>query len=88
MLRSFSYAAAAAEKKGAAPSGRAGLAREAFLQGYRSRAGALLPQDEQTGRILLESLELEKLLYELRYELGHRPDWVEIPARDLLQEEP
>jgi predicted trehalose synthase len=29
---------------------------------------------------------LEKLLYELRYELGHRPDWVEIPARDLLRE--
>ena len=36
-------------------------------------------------KVLLESLELEKLLYELRYELGHRPDWVPIPARDLLE---
>jgi predicted trehalose synthase len=35
--------------------------------------------------VLLESLELEKLLYEVRYELGHRPDWVKIPATDLLE---
>ena len=48
---------------------------------------ALLPEDEGTGRVLLASLTLEKLLYEMRYELGHRPDWVEIPARDLLREE-
>ena len=61
--------------------------RVAFLEGYRSRAAALLPQDEASGRMLLESMELEKLLYELRYEVGHRPDWVEIPARDLPGEE-
>jgi trehalose synthase-fused probable maltokinase len=88
MLRSFAYAAAAAEKKGAAPSDRRGPARKAFLEGYFSRARALLPDDEATAGVLLASLELEKLLYELRYEVGHRPDWVEIPARDLLGEEP
>ena len=32
------------------------------------------------------ALELEKLLYEIRYEVGHRPDWVRIPARDLFSE--
>jgi maltokinase len=88
MLRSFAYAAAAVEKKGAPPGERIKPAREAFLQGYRSRASALLPEDGPTGQVLLEALELEKLLYELRYEVGHRPDWVEIPARDLLKEEP
>ncbi len=88
MLRSFAYAAAAAEKKGAVPADRRGPARKAFLEGYRSRARALLPDDPATGQALLASLELEKLLYELRYEVGHRPDWVEIPARDLLREKP
>jgi len=88
MLRSFAYAAAAAEKKGATRADRKGPARDAFLRGYRSRASALLPAEEETGATLLAALELEKLLYELRYEVGHRPDWVEIPARDLLREEP
>jgi maltokinase len=87
MLRSFAYADAAAEKRGAPPADRWRATREAFLEGYRSRAQHLLPSDERTATLLLASLELEKLLYELRYEVGHRPDWVGIPARDLLQEE-
>jgi predicted trehalose synthase len=46
-----------------------------------------LPSDGRTSALLLDALELEKLMYELRYEVGHRPDWVGIPARDLLREE-
>jgi predicted trehalose synthase len=88
MLRSFAYAAAAAEKRGADAAAARGPIRRAFLEGYRSSAATLLPSDEETGRLLLASLELEKLLYELRYEVGHRPDWVGIPARDLLREDP
>jgi predicted trehalose synthase len=88
MLRSFAYAAAAAGRSGNGLDPLRGPVRRAFLEGYRSRADALLPADEATARILLETLELEKVLYELRYELGHRPDWVQIPARDLLLEEP
>jgi trehalose synthase-fused probable maltokinase len=87
MLRSFAYAAATVEKRGAPSGDRRGPARRAFLDGYRSRAQHLLPADERTGKVLLASLELEKLLYEVRYEVGHRPDWVGIPARDLLREE-
>ncbi len=76
MLRSFAYAAATAETpQHLAP------ARQAFLEGWRGAAARLVPADAQ---VLLESLELEKLLYELRYEVGHRPAWVRIPARDLL----
>jgi maltose alpha-D-glucosyltransferase / alpha-amylase len=28
---------------------------------------------------------LEKVLYELRYELANRPDWVRIPLAGLLE---
>ena len=76
MLRSLAYAAASAETpQHLAP------ARQVFLEGWRSAAAGLVPPGAE---VLLESLELEKLLYELRYEVGHRPAWVRIPARDLL----
>ncbi len=76
MLRSFSYAAVTAgTPQHLAP------ARQAFLEGWRGAAGQLAPEGTE---VLLESLLLEKLLYELRYELGHRPAWVKIPAHDLL----
>jgi trehalose synthase-fused probable maltokinase len=87
MLRSFAYAAAAAAKRGATLTGIRAPIRRAFLEGYRGVAAALLPPDEETGRLLLDALELEKLLYELRYEVGHRPDWIAIPAADLLRED-
>ena len=87
MLRSFAYAAATAGKTGRVAGDLRSSIRRAFLEGYESRASRLLPDDVETARVLLDALELEKVLYELRYELGHRPDWVEIPARDLLREE-
>jgi len=33
--------------------------------------------------ILLRSLLLDKAVYELRYELGNRPDWIRIPVRGI-----
>ena len=32
----------------------------------------------------MKLFELEKVLYELRYELGNRPDWVQVPLSGLL----
>jgi maltokinase len=84
MLRSFAYAAGTVEVETRAAGEWREPSREAFLTGWRSAAAALVPGGAQAERVLLESLELEKLLYELRYEIGHRPDWVQIPARDLL----
>ncbi len=84
MLRSFSYAAAASARETGRPAS-AGPAREAFLEGYLgvARGASFLPKGELF-RTLLEALEFEKLLYELRYELNNRPDWVQIPADALL----
>ena len=60
-----------------------------FLASYleTARAGALEvlpPTDEETER-LLAALLLEKAVYELAYELDHRPTWLATPARGLTQ---
>ncbi len=66
-------------------------AREAFLEGYLAAVDrTLLPPSEGATATLLSIYELEKAVYELRYELDHRPDWVPIPTAAiarLLEEE-
>jgi maltokinase len=89
MLRSFHYAEAAVElDDGTDDGGRADAAREAFLDGYLSATAQsrLIPRSRETLYGLLDALELEKLIYELRYEIKHRPTWVKIPARTLMKE--
>ncbi|HYM58587.1 MAG TPA: phosphotransferase [Solirubrobacteraceae bacterium] len=88
MLRSFSYAAAgSALLRGApAPDGWEERARVTFLEGYFDAADpALLPPGQEAGHKLLSIFELEKAVYELRYELNNRPDWVGIPAAGILR---
>jgi maltose alpha-D-glucosyltransferase/alpha-amylase len=98
MLRSFSYVRHSALRKVAhneaeglrlAPLARAWEAevRVAFLAAYDAAArGAKLygPEALQAGSGLLGLFEMEKDLYELRYELGNRPAWVGIPLQDIL----
>jgi maltose alpha-D-glucosyltransferase/alpha-amylase len=98
MVRSFGYAAAAAlhaftlahpmdreDLAGWAKAWRAWTSA-AFLRGYLAAvAGAsILPPDRATIDTLLAVFILEKALYELRYELNHRPDWVSIPLSGLV----
>jgi trehalose synthase-fused probable maltokinase len=88
MLRSFSYLAAVLEREGRpAPDGFASEARARFLQAYRAELADtdLLPPSEGIQDRLLGLFELEKLLYELRYELSHRPDWAALPAAGLAE---
>jgi maltokinase len=93
MLRSFAYAASASElQRGlTAPEGWEERARESFLAGYLEAVdSALMPPGEPPTRTMLSIFELEKAVYELRYELNNRPDWVGIPVAGIarLLEEP
>jgi maltokinase len=92
MLRSFAYAASASKilHDAPVPEDWEATARERFLDGYVTEVDAgLLPASEAGIRQLLAIFELEKAVYELRYELNNRPDWVAIPVAGiarLLQE--
>jgi predicted trehalose synthase len=94
MVRSFAYAASAAKILNGVdpPPGWESRAREEFLGGYLDTVDpSLLPSGREAIDRLLAVFELEKAVYELRYELNHRPDWVSIPVagieRLLLEEE-
>jgi maltokinase len=84
MMRSFAYAANASETP--PPEGWEERAREEFLDAYLGSADpSLLPAGRQGIEHLLSVFELEKAVYELRYELNHRPDWVQIPVASILR---
>jgi maltose alpha-D-glucosyltransferase/alpha-amylase len=61
--------------------------REEFLAGYAEGAAgsASYPEEPETAHALIDLFTLEKALYEVRYEIGNRPDWVGIPIRGILQ---
>jgi maltokinase len=88
MLRSFAYAASGMElmRGREAPPGWEKAARGAFLAGYLDTVEpALLPAGEAAISKLLSVYELEKAVYELRYELNNRPDWVAIPVAAIVR---
>ena len=62
------------------------LARDAFLSGYREGVADChtWPHDIVQAEQLIELFVIEKALYELRYELDHRIEWVGIPLAGLL----
>jgi len=96
MLRSFAYARHAALQRGSAQTSddcskwdsllqeweRA--TRETFVRVYDEVARAChLYESFAAVQPLIVLFEIEKALYELRYELGSRPDWAPIPLRAL-----
>jgi len=91
MVRSFHYAAHA----GLAERGRdvddelvalteawETRAVAAYWHGYQGVPGidAILPASAEDRARVLRAFELDKAVYEITYELAHRPDWVVIPA--------
>jgi predicted trehalose synthase len=86
MLRSFSYAVATLAADGTeVGDDREQQLRDEFLDGYRTTAepsGILAPSGASQAR-LLQFFELEKAIYELRYELDHRPDWLHVPIAGI-----
>jgi maltokinase len=91
MIRSFHYATRAAlvERGRDVDPELADLAAdwearavEAMWLGYSrgTHATALCPADEADRLALLQAFELDKAVYEVSYELAHRPSWVGIPT--------
>jgi len=91
MLRSFSYAAAVtARNLGPRPGLEARLvqwrerAQSAFLSGYLGdHLPDFLPPSREACHRLLALFEIEKMFYELAYEVDHRPDWVTVPLQAI-----
>jgi trehalose synthase-fused probable maltokinase len=80
MLRSFAYLSISA---GGAEDWES-QARNRFLDGYLATVdSALLPSGQAAIERMLAVYELEKAVYELRYELDNRPDWVGIPVAGI-----
>ncbi len=60
--------------------------REQFLTAYfASVDSTLMPSGEAAIANLLSIYELEKAIYELRYELDNRPDWISIPVAGIAR---
>jgi maltose alpha-D-glucosyltransferase / alpha-amylase len=78
MLRSFSYA------KWSALMNTKEEGKEALLDAWESETRrAFLAAYGDADRGLIELFEIEKVLYELRYELDNRPNWVHIPLHGI-----
>lgn len=88
MLRSIDYADGAIRllEGHDIPDGWRERARNAFWEGYAAvvESSGLLPPTDQVRRDLLRLYELEKAVYEMRYEVAHRREWLQIPI-DAIQ---
>lgn len=57
-----------------------------FARVYRQTLGSVdfVPASAEEFRMLLDTFLLEKALYEVRYELNSRPEWLRIPLMGIL----
>jgi maltose alpha-D-glucosyltransferase / alpha-amylase len=99
LIRSIEYSAGAALQRAlkAAPDADGKIARA--LDQWRDQSVAavlaayheflvdprLWPSDAEIGGRLLDFFLMEKALYEIEYELAHRPDWVRVPLAGFLR---
>ena len=91
MTRSFHYAAALALRETGTPDKELRVLADAwseraintFLSGYAEvdEVHRLLPQARASRDALLSVFEMDKAVYEVAYELAHRPDLVDLPIR-------
>jgi trehalose synthase-fused probable maltokinase len=88
MFRSFAYLTFMLELRGnPLPEDFEQSARERFLVSYREvmDGSLLMPNGAAAQERLLDLFELEKVLYEMHYELQHRPEWVGVPMAGLTR---
>ncbi len=98
IARSYAYAAAAAVRQMAEiqPSALPVLQEraeewrrqvtDAFMQRYRAEMAGVrsMPADPAVAGALVDFFTLEKAMYEIDYELAHRPAWTVIPLAGVL----
>jgi maltose alpha-D-glucosyltransferase/alpha-amylase len=99
LIRSIDYSATAAMERAlkVAPDEQGKLAaalaewRErsaaAFLSAYREIMAnqPLWPADKPAAEQMLNFFLLEKVFYEIEYELAHRPEWLRVPLTGMLR---
>jgi maltose alpha-D-glucosyltransferase / alpha-amylase len=99
LIRSIDYSATAALDRAlrSAPDEHGKIAKalddwreravDAVLDAYHERLTdpRLWPQDRDKADRLLDFFLLEKVFYEIEYELSYRPDWVRVPVRGALR---
>jgi maltose alpha-D-glucosyltransferase / alpha-amylase len=58
-----------------------------FFESYRETilGHGLWPKDAEATRRLLDLFLVEKALYEIEYELSHRPEWLRVPLAGILR---
>ncbi|MFG1999170.1 phosphotransferase [Spirillospora sp. NPDC048911] len=91
LLRSFEYAARflLADAESTSPEGARELEmrahawaarnRSAFCRGYAAAGGV----DPEEHAVIVRAFELDKAVYEVRYEARNRPSWLHVPLRSL-----
>lgn len=95
MVRSLGYAGATIMQGTDDPAARRDIAQwvadasSAFVAAWREATAsndlALAPQGDDAFNSVLNLMIAEKALYETRYEMNNRPDWLWIPLNALLQ---
>jgi maltose alpha-D-glucosyltransferase/alpha-amylase len=63
-----------------------GWVSAAFMREYMQVAveGGFLPESSRGIQVLLDAYLMEKVLYEINYELNNRPGWVGIPLDGMM----
>jgi maltose alpha-D-glucosyltransferase/alpha-amylase len=99
MLRSFDYARAVGLDRALAtrPETREvlepafdswyHLSAAAFFEGYRRGLGEtdVWPDHDADAQRLVSLFQIEKALYEIRYEANNRPTWISVPIRGVMR---
>jgi maltose alpha-D-glucosyltransferase/alpha-amylase len=95
MVRSLGYAGATILQGTDDPAVRRDIAQwveeasSAFVGAWRSATAssdlALAPASDEAFQNVLDLMIAEKALYETRYEMNNRPDWLWIPLNALLR---
>jgi maltose alpha-D-glucosyltransferase/alpha-amylase len=57
-----------------------------YLRAYRETmsGSSIVPVTMEGFEVMLRVFTLDKALYELHYELNHRPEWVSVPLNGIL----